>query len=260
MEYGVEIWGWSEKKELEKIKINYIRWILKLDIWTPKYIIYKETYTRKLNLHWGARAVRFDQRVAKLEDNRLIKICWLEMQKNNCDNLYCVEREKYYNEAGYSLIYIRDKIAQDVDLEREVYERKLDIENQTLMEKINSAKYNARYKDILCTQLPLYLNNVMCGKYVAVIARLRCGNFENVNRYWLGEKDRVCVLCEDDWGTLEHYIEECEKTIEWTENLPGEKYSKMNKVLKGEYDKEALEALVKIAELIKEKRNDSKVD
>lgn len=48
MGYGAEIWGWAERKELEKVQCDYYRWVLRLDIWTPRYIIYKETNTRKM--------------------------------------------------------------------------------------------------------------------------------------------------------------------------------------------------------------------
>lgn len=34
MTYGVEIWGWEEKKELEKIWVDYLRWMFKLDFCT----------------------------------------------------------------------------------------------------------------------------------------------------------------------------------------------------------------------------------
>lgn len=44
MAYGVEIWGegWEEKMELEKLMLNYIRWIFGLDFCTPRYIIMRE--------------------------------------------------------------------------------------------------------------------------------------------------------------------------------------------------------------------------
>ena len=43
MAYGVQLWEWEEKKELEKIKADYLRWVLKLDFCTPRYLIYQET-------------------------------------------------------------------------------------------------------------------------------------------------------------------------------------------------------------------------
>lgn len=35
----MEIWGWGERKELEKIMLDYVRWIFKIDFCTPRYII-----------------------------------------------------------------------------------------------------------------------------------------------------------------------------------------------------------------------------
>lgn len=48
MEYGVKIWGWEEKKELEKIMLDYTRWLFNLDFCTPRYIILRELCMSKL--------------------------------------------------------------------------------------------------------------------------------------------------------------------------------------------------------------------
>jgi len=45
MQYEVKIWGWEEKRQLEKILRNYMRWVFRLKICTPGYLI-----TSKLNL------------------------------------------------------------------------------------------------------------------------------------------------------------------------------------------------------------------
>ena len=50
MAYGVEIWGWKEMEELEKIIMDYIRWIFYLDFNTPKYIIMRELAIDKLRV------------------------------------------------------------------------------------------------------------------------------------------------------------------------------------------------------------------
>jgi len=41
--YGVELWGWIEREELEKIMMDYVRWMFRLDYCTSRYVI-----TRKL--------------------------------------------------------------------------------------------------------------------------------------------------------------------------------------------------------------------
>jgi len=48
MSYGVEIWEWEEKKELEKIWMDYVRWIFKLDFCIPRYLIIKELGLKKM--------------------------------------------------------------------------------------------------------------------------------------------------------------------------------------------------------------------
>lgn len=42
MTYGVEIWGWEEEKELERIMMDYVRWLFRLDFCTPRYVIQTE--------------------------------------------------------------------------------------------------------------------------------------------------------------------------------------------------------------------------
>lgn len=39
MSYGVEVWGWEEKEDLEKVTMDYLRWIFRLEFCTPRYII-----------------------------------------------------------------------------------------------------------------------------------------------------------------------------------------------------------------------------
>jgi len=48
MKYGVEVWGWCKKSELEKIMLDYIRWVFRLDFCTSRYIILKELGIKKL--------------------------------------------------------------------------------------------------------------------------------------------------------------------------------------------------------------------
>lgn len=40
--------------------------------------------------------------------------------------------------------------------------------------------------------------------------RLRCGNMEQGNKYWLGEEKRICVLCERGRDNIRHFVTGCE--------------------------------------------------
>jgi len=54
--YGVELWGWVEREEVEKIMMDYVRWIFRLDYCTPRYVITREIGMDKLRIGWGIRA------------------------------------------------------------------------------------------------------------------------------------------------------------------------------------------------------------
>jgi len=51
MAYGMEIWGWEEK-ELEKVMMDYVRWLFGLDFYIPRYVITRELVMDKLGIGW----------------------------------------------------------------------------------------------------------------------------------------------------------------------------------------------------------------
>lgn len=42
-----------------------------------------------------------------------------------------------------------------------------------------------------------------------MLARIRCGNLEENNKYWLEEEKRKCILCQASEGTLKHLLQDC---------------------------------------------------
>ncbi|XP_032673718.1 uncharacterized protein LOC116845308 [Odontomachus brunneus] len=73
MSYGVEVWGWEEKEKLERIMMDYVRWIFRLDFCTPRYIIMYELGMEKLKIGWGIRAKRYEEKIRNSSEERLIK-------------------------------------------------------------------------------------------------------------------------------------------------------------------------------------------
>lgn len=94
MSYGVEIWGWEEQKDLEKILMDYVRWVFRLDFCTPRYIIRRELGLEKMKIKWGARARRYEVKVKNMQDTRWVKECWKEKVKEGWKERYGIEREK----------------------------------------------------------------------------------------------------------------------------------------------------------------------
>lgn len=70
MAYGVKIWRWEERRELEKIMLDYVRWVFRLDFCTPKYIILRELGIEKLRVGCGVRARKFEKKMREIEDSR----------------------------------------------------------------------------------------------------------------------------------------------------------------------------------------------
>jgi len=75
MAYGVEIWDWEEKKELEKIMLDYVRWLFKLDFCTPRYIVMSKLGIDKLKIKWGLRVRRYEEKIKGMEEDRWVRTC-----------------------------------------------------------------------------------------------------------------------------------------------------------------------------------------
>jgi len=53
------------------------------------------------------------------------------------------------------------------------------------------------------------------GEGVRELVRLRCGNMEEGNKYWLDKKYRECVFCGIGINYMEHYVEEYPKVCSY---------------------------------------------
>ena len=123
MEYGVEIWGWEEIKDFEKIKTDYFRWVLGLDFCTPRYIVYKETENNKLKIEWGIRALKYEDRLVKQKSDRLTKQCWEEKKKETGSENKKNYIEKFLNSLGLSQFEIETLRELKKDVYHEIRER-----------------------------------------------------------------------------------------------------------------------------------------
>jgi len=81
----VELWGEMEREELEKIMMDYVRWIFRLDYCTPRYVITTELGMDKLKIGWGIRLQRFEERI-KNRVGSLVELCWREKEEGERGN------------------------------------------------------------------------------------------------------------------------------------------------------------------------------
>jgi len=79
------------------------------------------------------------------------------------------------------------------------------------------SKYNTRYKEINdFEECPRYikvenLEEISREEEVRALIKLKCGNLENANKYWLNEEHWRCVFCEKGKDSIEHYVRKCNK-------------------------------------------------
>lgn len=192
---------------------------------TPRYIILRELGIDKLKIRWGLRARKYEKKVKGADESRWINYCWIEKQKGNWKDKYSLERERYYNRNGWGITAEEVDRIEGEELDRLLVERDRDIQKQWIEERIKEAKYNKKYGALGSDRLQYgVLDKALggiyeVGKYVRTRLRLRCGNLEEKNKYWLGEEDRKCVFCGRGWDCMEHFVKDCEKVKDWFVDL-----------------------------------------
>lgn len=81
----------GRKKELEKIMIDYMRWMYRLDFCMPRYAILKKIGLEKLKKMRNSVEVWLEDKRKK--GNDLIKKCWIEKEKAEKKELYSRKKE-----------------------------------------------------------------------------------------------------------------------------------------------------------------------
>lgn len=74
--YEVEIWGWKEREELERLEERYLRWLLGVEGRTPWYLVREELQREKLSVRAGRRAWSFEGRLREGKGSELARACW----------------------------------------------------------------------------------------------------------------------------------------------------------------------------------------
>lgn len=215
--YGVEIWGYKERKEIEKIQIKYIKWILGLDRCTPDYIVLEETKRDKLKTDAGRRALKFEYFIKNKTENQLLKECRKETEKVVKEiKGWRRDREEFLEEKGWNRweIQAREEKGEDI-VEEWVQKDKHDVERERTS-KIMKTRYMPEYRRWCTEELPEYLDKPGKKGETVTIARFRCGNECRKSRFWAKERDKECRTCGYEEESYDHIAKNCSGT-EWTE-------------------------------------------
>jgi len=136
--------------------------------------------------------------------------------------------------------------------EREMREKEKERSEEEGNLKIMEARYNSRYKGILADEeVPRYLkkNSIekgLMGDRIRALIKLRCGNLERWNKFWLEENKRMCIFCDSGKDNMEHYVEGCRKVKEWFKGLGKNNKEIWDRIWSEDLDEEKGEVLVKL--------------
>lgn len=80
--YGVELWGWRERQEIEREGSRLVKMAMGLNANTPTYIWRAESGNTELEVETRRRASLYLIRIMEMEEERLPKVCLKEDRSN----------------------------------------------------------------------------------------------------------------------------------------------------------------------------------
>lgn len=208
--YGAEIWGWKEYGTIERCQDKFIKWTLGLDWNTPSYMVREETKRQLLRIEAGKRAVKFEEKIREKSENKIMKECLREIERDKEDrNRWKEDREMYFRRNGMSGIEVKRLRDGEYEVINELIERDIENQRQIQQNRIQNSRYNTRYKKLITRGTPEYLRKQGKKDFQKVIARFRCGNEERRNKFWREQEKNKCRFCQNEAETLEHIAYNC---------------------------------------------------
>ncbi|KOC59656.1 hypothetical protein WH47_11086 [Habropoda laboriosa] len=201
--YGVGLWGYKERGEVERLQLKYIKWTLGLDIRTPDYIVLEETKREKIRVRAGRRALSFEEGVREGIGWQLLRECLREKQEGRQKTRSMEEREGYLTRNGWSglgLVIERRQGRESKEMIENLKRRDIERQGQAQYEKIQRSRYNERYKWIATVGIPEYLSKSGNGESQQLIAQARCGSLER----WKKKKGESAIYVKrhlERWST-----------------------------------------------------------
>lgn len=190
----------------------------------------------------GIKARRYEERIETGVAGKITKECWQEKVGYGWKDDYGRKRERYYNrnEWGIETLEVRNGGGEDTKVE--LISKEEDTQRQYEEGRILKVKYNKKYKEVILNDGPSNLRKenleeISREDEMRDLIKLRCGNVEQENKYWLRENYRVCLFCGKGKDCLEHYVRECQDIKEWFVELGMDEKEIINLIWGNELDK-----------------------
>jgi hypothetical protein len=78
--------------------------------------------------------------------------------------------------------------------------------------------------------------------------RLRCGNMEEANKFWLEVEEGICKFCKEGKDNLEYYVGECEEIKGWFVKLGDSKEKRIENLCNDDLGAEKSRILCRLRE------------
>ena len=244
--FGAENWGWKEWKELERIKMKYVRWTQKLNRNTPWHTIRKDTGIRKIAMDAATRAMKFEEKVSRAKEGTLERLSWEQACKDEEDGWRRKERGKswkgkreFLEGVGISVKEWNDNVRSGWAMKPEIRERMDDLFKNETDREVNESAYSKEMVEILGNQGESVYRKMEVKKSrngMDILGRFRMGNEARANEYWRRDEEKSCRTCEE-LETTRHILEECRITgksgLDWKRQLNGDRISisRVNEVI-----------------------------
>lgn len=106
----------------------------------------------------------------------------------------------------------------DINVTEEIKGSERDLQRQWEEDKIENARYNRNYKKVkMDGDGPDYLSENLrkfgIGDKIRALIKLRCGNLEENNKYWLEEEKKICLFGSKGTDDTRHYLLDCKSTL-----------------------------------------------
>jgi len=213
MGYGAEIWGWRERRQMERVQEKFLKWVLGVDWRVPGYMVREEMQREKLRVRAGRRAWRFEERLAEGKGSEVARRCWEEMRRRVRAGRMLSEWEKerkgFFEERGVELVAMEEGRERRVFEFQAIEERDRALQREERWERIRESKYNRWYGRVKGEGIPGYLKKGWAESRWSRVARYRLGEGVREGRYWEKEESKMCRMCERERETWEHVWEEC---------------------------------------------------
>lgn len=146
MGYGVEIWRWKDREEIERVGERYLRWILRVERRTPRYLMREELQREKLRERAGKRAWEYEKRLEEGRGGELAQRCWEEMKerskKGKVGSEWEEERRSYFEDRGLKLEELETKRKNGEEWCEDLVKKGKEMDRGERWKRIRNSKYN----------------------------------------------------------------------------------------------------------------------